>query len=156
MTLKHAATEIAGPGNKGQIVSAGKCIDFHFPALPFGPAFSGVARSSYCYMYFVVLYLNIFRSCKFGVPLNMQVHRYIDLQPPQDAGCSELVGQSGVSGPALCQCHRFTSTAPLASSLAKNQLQACRHHIQYQLNQDSGLPVRYHSRIPSYTHSAIC
>jgi len=52
----------------------------------------------------------------------------IDQQPPQAAGCLELFGQSGLSGPALCQCHRVTSTAPLASSPAKNQLQACRHH----------------------------
>ena len=58
--------------------------------------------------------------------------RYIDQQPPQAAGCSELFGQSGLSGPALCQFHRVTSTAPLASSPAKNQLQACRHHIQDQ------------------------
>ena len=65
-------------------------------------------------------------------------------------------GQSGVSGPALCKCHRVTSTAPLASSPAKNQLQACRHHRQDLLNQDSGLPVWYHSRVPPYTHSAIC
>jgi len=82
--------------------------------------------------------------------------RYIDQQHPQAAGCSELFGQSGVSGPALCQCHRVTSTAPQASSPAKIQLQACHHHIQDQLNQDSGLPVWHHSRMPSYTHSAIC
>jgi len=61
--------------------------------------------------------------------------------PPQAAGCSELFGQSGLSDPALCQCHRVTSTAPLASSPAKNQLQACRRHLQDQLNQDFGLPV---------------
>ena len=34
-----------------------------------------------------------------------------------------VMGQ-GLSGPALCQCHRVTSIAPLASSPAKNQLQA--------------------------------
>jgi len=53
--------------------------------------------------------------------------------------CTEPL--SGLSGPMLCQCHRVTSTAPLVSSPAKNQLQACCHHLQDQLNQDSGLPV---------------
>jgi len=66
-----------------------------------------------------------------------------------DKQISVLIGLDR-SGSALCQCHRVTSAAPLASSPAKNQLQACRHHVQDQLNQNPGLPV-YHSRVPSYT-----